>query len=187
MLLSSQGTRNSGPLSGESYSWKCRHPSATKLKGFISAFQEPANIPCITAGLNFYLFLFLAPKLVPVPVFGNWAELGTAGNTWRQRWAMQREKWEGKRGEAVGCLGLLHHDSLQAPSSALLAKEGCDNPVNYWPLVDRCLHVDCDNFWGYIKLITCNRFSCCTGNMPSAYLWKQSSFPCPTLLFILKT
>lgn len=61
------------------------------------------------------------------------AELGTAGSTWRQCWAMQREKWEGKGGEAVAarvCFTMAHCTSklpLTGMPSAPLAKEGCDN------------------------------------------------------------
>lgn len=135
--------------------------------------------------------LFWPPSSSPCLCLVTAAELGTAGRTWRQCWGMQREKWEGKERETVAAWVCFTMTPCKLPltgtPSALLAKERCDNSFNYWHLADQYLHMDCVNIWGYIKLTTCNRFNCCTGSMSSAYLWKHSSSPHPTLPFILKT
>lgn len=176
MLLRPPGTRNTVPLPGESCSCKCRHPSTTKEIDFIHAFQEPARIPYIIAGLSFYLFLSSGPQAHPCACV--W-QLPCKGRNGRVR---------GERVSAWVCFTMTPCKlPLTGTPSALLAKKGCDSSFNYWPLADQCLHMDCVNVWGYIKLITCNRFNCCTGNMSSAYLWKHSSSPRPTLPFILKT
>lgn len=39
--------------------------SAAKQRGFLPAFQERTNIPCITSGLSFYLFLRSDPQARP--------------------------------------------------------------------------------------------------------------------------